>query len=537
MTETRNGITEIVMPGHDSMDKEWLTSYWEVFTECVIELNAEYIVTHLMMRAESRFEKTDMVGKSFLDISVDEDKDFIITRLDLLKGNDTTYARFQFLSILNRYFRWTLIPFYEDGVFAGCRGVAVDVTKQTLDERLLEEAREEAEAANAAKSEFLSRMSHEIRTPMNAIIGMISIGLGSDDINRKDYCFQRADNAAKHLLGIINDILDMSKIEADKFELSNNIFDFQKTLSNITNMALVYAEEKHLIFSVNVGDGVPSLILGDELRLSQVMMNLLTNAIKFTPERGTVSLNITMLYEGQEDVILLIEIADNGIGISLEQQTRLFSPFNQADANISQLFGGTGLGLAITKKIVELAGGIIWIESELGEGAKFIFTLRTKKVGCETCEDMCRINELCDTTSGESNESYDFSDYTILIAEDVDINREILSAVLSDSKINIEYAENGSLAVSMYEEDPLKFDLILMDINMPVMDGYEATRQIREFDKETGKNVPIIAMTANVFKEDIEKCLEYGMIDHIGKPIDEHYLFAILKKYLDGRKK
>jgi len=489
------------------------------------------------MKDDSRFANTDMIGKSLLDISVEEDKEFIISRLDLLKTDDIAYARFQFLSILDRYFRWTLIPFYREGVFAGCRGVAVDVTQQTLNEKLLEEAREEAEAANAAKSEFLSRMSHEIRTPMNAIIGMISIGLGSDDINRKDYCFQRADNAAKHLLGIINDILDMSKIEADKFELSYNVFDFQKTLSNITNMALVYAEEKQLIFSVNVGDGVPSLILGDELRLSQVMMNLLTNAIKFTPEKGTVSLNITTLDDSREEVILLVEIADNGIGISLEQQTRLFSPFNQADAHISQLFGGTGLGLAITKKIVELMGGIIWIESELGEGAKFIFTLRTKKISCDTCEDMCKINELCDTTAGDSDESYDFSDSTILIAEDVDINREILSAVLEASKINIEYAENGSLAVSMYEEDPLKYDLILMDINMPVMDGYEATRLIREFDKETGKNIPIIAMTANVFKEDIEKCLAYGMIDHIGKPIDEHYLFSILKKYLEGKKK
>jgi len=535
MKEASSKFIETTMPGYEGMDKSWLTTYWEVFTECIIELNAVHTVTYLRLKSDSRIAGIKMVGKSFLDFSVEDDKPFVMKELDMIKYARSSYARFTFLSLLVRYYRWTLIPFHKDGVYAGCHGVAVDVTQQKLNEMLLEEARKEAESANAAKSEFLSRMSHEIRTPMNAIIGMINIGLGADSAERKDYCFNRADSAAKHLLGIINDILDMSKIEADKFDLSYSIFNFKEAIDNITNMALVRAEEKQQDFIVNFDDDVPSYILGDELRLSQVITNLLTNASKFTPEKGTVSLSIKKFDETAGEVMLLIEVADTGIGISEEQQSRLFSPFNQADSSISQSFGGTGLGLAISKKIVELMGGIIWIESELGKGSKFIFTLQSEKIDREILTESSNKTDMDETHIFEKNGTkpvYDFSGHTILVAEDVDINREIMTAILDDTAISIDYAEDGKAAVSMFEENPGKYDLILMDINMPEMDGYEATRMICKIERLNGISTPIIAMTANVFKEDIEKCIAAGMADHIGKPIDPDNLFNKLDKYL-----
>ena len=639
-------VIEEAAPGASKSDLSWMIPFWESFTDCVIELDAQNKVTSIRRKADSLLVFPDIIGKSFPDIAAKKDREFVLQNLNQLKDSAVTYARFQFLSVLDRYYRWTLIPFYKDGEYSGCHGVAVDVTEQTkkeitlnwqravmeqgrdfvgiidtkgrvlyvnpggyamtgvepstvipleriltpkylktireegmkevrehgfwvgrgelvnLDgkvipiehsmfsindekgeiilfaniirdiseflehERMLEEALKAAEAANIAKSDFLSNMSHEIRTPINAIIGMINIGMNTDDIEKKDYCFMRADNAARHLLSLINDILDMSKIEADKLELSFHVFDFEKTLRNISSIANVRAEEKYINFIVNLGEDVPAFLLCDEMRLSQVITNLLTNAIKFTPEEGTVSLNIEKTYEKGDDIELRFEIVDTGIGISEEQQEKLFTSFNQADTSISQKYGGTGLGLAISKRIVELMDGKIWIESELDKGSKFIFTIKTKKVEKEIYE------------SEESNKKnvpkrrYEFKDKTILIAEDIDINREIMSSILEGSGITDEYAENGKIAVSMFEENPEKYDLILMDINMPEMNGYDATRQIRTF--ANGKNIPIIAMTANVFREDIEKCLNSGMNDHTGKPIDIDKLFLILNKYLNN---
>jgi PAS domain S-box-containing protein len=404
-----------------------------------------------------------------------------------------------------------------------------DITVFLEHEKTLEEARLAAEAANVAKSEFLSHMSHEIRTPMNAIIGMINIGMSADDPERKDYCFKKAKDAANHLVELINDVLDMSKIEADKLELSYNVFEFEKAMQNIVSITNVRAEEKQLDFIVNISDEVPVYILCDELRLSQVITNLLSNAMKFTPEKGTVILNVEKTDEAGDDVVLTIEVADTGIGISKEQQDRLFTSFNQANANITQSYGGTGLGLAISKRIVELMGGEIRIESELGKGSKFIFSIQTKKM-------QAPLSETIGDEHGETfDRSYDFRSHSILIAEDMEINREIMSAVLEVTGISIDYANTGRAAVSMFEKNHEKYDLILMDINMPEMDGYEATRQIRACDLKKARDIPIIAMTANVFKEDIERCITAGMNAHTGKPIDADELFNKLYQYLKAK--
>jgi signal transduction histidine kinase len=392
-------------------------------------------------------------------------------------------------------------------------------------EVILREAAElEARNASRAKGEFLSYMSHEIRSPLNAVIGMINIAVHSDEIQTIKYCLERAGSASKHVLGVINDILDMSKIEANKLELSYSEFNFRKMLTDIINVTGIRAEEKQQNLTVNLNANVPPFIIGDELRLSQVITNLLTNAIKFTPENGTITLGVEKLDEAEGELTIRIEVVDTGIGISEEQQKRLFTSYNQADNSITKTFGGTGLGLAISKRIVELMQGRIWIESELNKGSKFIFTIKVKKgTGME----------LAAKTDAEEA-SFNFKGHTILVAEDVEINREIVTALLEKTGISVDFAENGKEAVSMFKKAPDKYSLILMDVQMPEMDGYEATQAIRGLDSGAAKNIRIIALTANVFKEDIEKLLSAGMNDHIAKPIDPNDLYAMLKKHLEN---
>ena len=419
----------------------------------------------------------------------------------------------------NGFMRVEITPVMRNNAHIGSIMLLRDITQSKL---LIETT----QAASRSKSDFLSNMSHEIRTPLSAIIGMISIGLSTDNAEKKNYCLERADGASKHLLAIINDVLDMSKIEANKFELSPSEFSLKEALASITDLANTRAEEKRQTLTVSISGDVPQRISSDKLHLSQVVTNLLSNATKFTPENGSISLDISKVGESGGNVTLRFEVADTGIGVSKEQQERLFKPFNQADASITGKFGGTGLGLAISKRIVELMDGEIWIESELGKGAKFIFTVVVAKLPDVPGEGDA------DFESNRSGKNYDFSSHCLLVAEDVEINREIMSAILEGTGVSIDFAENGRIAVSLFTENPDKYSLILMDINMPEMDGYEATREIRQLDVERAGKIPIIAMTANVFREDIEKCISSGMNDHTGKPIDTVALFGMLNKYL-----
>jgi len=397
---------------------------------------------------------------------------------------------------------------------------------KTKEISLREAAELEAQNASRAKSEFLSHMSHEIRSPLNAVLGMIIIAKEENDIQTIKRYLDKAGGASKHILGVINNILDMSKIEANKLDLSYSDFDFRKMLSNIIDVTSVRAKEKHQDITVNVNDNVPPYLISDELRLSQVITNLLTNAIKFTPENGKIILNAQMLEEASctdGEITMRIEVIDNGVGISPEQQAKLFMAYNQADRTIAKQFGGTGLGLAISKRIIELMQGTIWIESELNKGAKFIFTIKAKK-GTGKASNV--------SFDKPSETGFNFKGYTILTAEDIEINREIISALLEKTGVSIDFAENGKEVVSMFKEHSDKYNLILMDINMPEMNGDEATRVIRALESPQAKNIPIIAMTADAFREDIDKCLSAGMVDHIAKPIDPNILLAKLKQYL-----
>ncbi|QQO09329.1 response regulator [Breznakiella homolactica] len=543
----------------------------------------------------------------------------------------------------------------------GIGAIAVDVTENRRIEKELVIAKEQAEQSSLAKGRFLSRMSHEMRTPMNAIIGMTSIAKSSEDPDRMAYCLGRIDEASNHLLGVINDILDMSKIEAGKFELNYSRFNFEKMLVRVTNVMNFRIDEKEQNFIVKVNPEVPEYIVSDEQRLAQVLTNLISNAVKFTPEGGTITLSVGKTAEADGMCTLQIEVSDTGIGISPDQQERLFQSFEQADGSIARKYGGTGLGLAISKSIVEMMDGSIGVESEPGKGSRFIFSVQAERGypdsdeakppapdwsslrvlavddapevreyfldiadsigfscavaagGAEACrlldespeppfniifvdwrmpgmngiELTRRIKEqygsntvvimisatewttieheaqnagvdaflpkplfpslivdcITQCLGGKRARRDDrgaapdrrgiFRGKRILLAEDVEINREIVVSLLEDTEITVEFAENGAQAVSVFSGRPGDFDLILMDIHMPEMDGYEATRRIRGLDLPESGTIPIIAMTANVFREDIEACLAAGMNGHVGKPVDLEELLSILKKHLN----
>ena len=385
-------------------------------------------------------------------------------------------------------------------------------------------AKEQAETANRYKSEFLSRMSHEMRTPMNAIIGMANIAKKSFEAAEKEYCLDKITDASRHLLGIINDILDMSAIEADKFDLDFSDFSFENMISGVLDITKFLTEEKNQDLSVYTDPSIPEYIHGDEQRLAQVMINLLTNATKFTPNNGSVKCGIRLESEENDILTLRVEIADTGIGISKEQQKRLFIPFEQVDGSTTRKYGGTGLGLAICKRILEFMGGNISVESEPGKGSKFTFTFKAEKV---------LKTKISNNETGTAEESeLSLEGKNALLAEDIEINREIVMAMFGNTGMTIDCVDNGKKAAETFAANPCKYDIIFMDMQMPEVDGLEATRIIRALGIPEAVNVPIVAMTANVFKEDIEKCLSAGMNDHIGKPIDFGEVVAILHKYL-----
>jgi signal transduction histidine kinase/CheY-like chemotaxis protein len=524
----------------------------------------------------------------------------------------------------------------------------------------IDRAKNKSDRESKHKSAFLANMSHEIRTPMNAIIGMTTIGKAAPDIHRKDYCFTKIEDASNHLLGVINDILDMSKIEANKFELTPAEFNFEKMLQRVVNVVNFRVDEKHQKFTVHIDKNIPRFLIGDDQRIAQVITNLLGNAIKFTPENGSISLNTRFMGEDNGLCRIQISVSDTGIGMSEEQQKRIFMSFEQAESSTTRKYGGTGLGLAISRSIAEMMGGAIWVESEVNSGSTFTFSIQIKRgtqinegllspdvnfsnlrimavdddrdildyfveiaesfgiTGCATAlsgeealglvvrngeyhiyfvdwrmpimDGIQLAAEIKKRTSGKSvvimisaaewtsieadavkagvdkflskplfpsdilnviqecmsldrkqvkdeQDSIDgiFAGRHILLVEDVDINREIVQALLEPTHLEIDCAENGVEAVQLFKKAPGKYDMILMDVQMPEMDGYEATRQIRALKTSEAKTIRIVAMTANVFRDDIERCLEAGMDDHIGKPVDFHELIDKLRISMQGR--
>jgi signal transduction histidine kinase/CheY-like chemotaxis protein len=425
-------------------------------------------------------------------------------------------------------------------------------SRETTRARKVAEAElKRAEEASRAKGDFLSNMSHEIRTPMNAIIGMTTIGQRTTDPAVKDRCLEQIHDASNHLLGIINDILDMSKIEANKLVLNEVPFDIRKIIGTVTNVISFRAAETNQNIKVVIDEQIPTLLVGDDQRLAQVITNLLSNAIKFSPDHAVIDLTVELLDATNDACTIRIAVRDSGIGISEEQMSRLFQSFEQAESGISRTYGGTGLGLAISKRIVETMKGEIGAKSELGVGSTFFFTVKLRLADEAAATAMMEAaagagggaaaagaagagaGAAAGAGQSEAEQDPDFSAYRILLVEDIEVNREIVSALLEPTAIHIEETQNGLEALNQFAADPERYDLILMDVQMPEMDGYTATQRIRALDAPWAQKVPIIAMTANVFREDVERALDSGMNAHIGKPINLDELMELLRTHLN----
>ncbi|MDR1572728.1 MAG: transporter substrate-binding domain-containing protein, partial [Clostridiales Family XIII bacterium] len=397
--------------------------------------------------------------------------------------------------------------------------------EKTVGERTaaLEVQTKAAEAAAKAKSDFLSNMSHEIRTPLNAIIGMTEIAENAADISQMRSCNVRIKDASRYLLGLVTDILDMSKIEAGKMELYMQPFSLPAILEQVKEMFLPRCKSKNIDFGL-VCDRVPPFVNSDGQRLLQVLTNLVSNAVKFTPENGRIDLIVRQTGEIDEKGVVALEfsVKDTGIGMSDEQQENLFQAFQQGDNSISARYGGTGLGLTISKRIVDLLGGDIRVSATLGQGS--VFTVAVPVQVCEASE--------CPAQEPVSSENPDFESRTLLLVEDVEINREIVATLLAPSGIRIIEAENGNEAIEKFERFSSEIDIVFMDIKMPFMDGFDATAAIRSSGRPGADTVPIIALTANAFQEDIDRAHAVGMNDHLSKPIDIDRVFAVMRKYL-----
>lgn len=390
-------------------------------------------------------------------------------------------------------------------------------------EKVLNEAMHAAEESNRAKGEFLANMSHELRTPLNGILGMTQILLHSKLTFEQKNDILTLKNSAETLLKILNDILDFSKIEVGKLDLENIAFNLRKELSDFFKLASSVANQKNIDFEFFFDQNIPEFVFGDPLRIKQIIMNLTNNAMKFTT-KGYVKVNILTLSISESIINLKIEVADTGIGIPKNKLEDIFLAFNQADSSTTRKYGGTGLGLSICAQLAHLMGGAIYVNSTVGKGSTFIFTV-TLGVASQSIIDqsLLIINE-------NKNLKIEKKQLKILLAEDNLINQKITVTFLKRLGHTVDVADNGRIAIEKYQSG--SYDLILMDIQMPEVSGFEATSTIREIEKQSSGHIPIVALTAHALVGDKEKCLASGMDDYLTKPLSYESLEKSISKYL-----
>jgi len=393
-------------------------------------------------------------------------------------------------------------------------GYRVDITE-------LVQATEAAQEASRAKSQFLANMSHELRTPMNAVLGMLTL-LGKTDLTPRqtDYA-AKSEAAAKSLLGLLNDILDLSKAEAGRMTLDPQPFHVKQLIDDLDVLVQAYIGTKPVETTLSLDPGTPSYVVGDAMRLKQVLVNLCGNAVKFT-DQGKVQLTVSVAHQDSHQIRLQFAVQDQGIGIAPENQARIFSDFIQAEASTTRRFGGTGLGLAISRRLIEQMGGTLELNSTLGQGSCFYFTLPFDlPLGAQDAAPMpLGVNTTPELATQQ------LSGFKILVAEDNFVNQQIACELLESEGAAVTLANNGQEALDMLMACNADVDVVLMDMQMPVMDGLTATRAIRQ--RWNAVDLPVVAMTANAMDSDRESCLAAGMNDHIGKPFNMAHLIQVL---------
>ncbi|MDR0852515.1 MAG: response regulator, partial [Clostridiales Family XIII bacterium] len=402
--------------------------------------------------------------------------------------------------------------------------IVVEETDALADiERSLNTMMVNMERMSHAKNDFLSNMSHEIRTPMSAIIGMTEIAKNAEDRERIDFCLQKIEDNSKHLIGVINDILDFSKIESGKLLLEDELFSLSKDMDFIIEMFRSKVEEKNITLNLSLKNIRHDGIFSDALRLNQVLINLISNAVKFTDAGGRIDLEVGEIMYLNGESVYSFSVSDTGIGIEPEQAKKLFTAFVQANAGTTKKYGGTGLGLVISKSIVEKMGGEIDLESTPGEGSTFSFTIRVNS------------QESADGADSGNNEDYtpDLSDKHLLIVDDIEINLIIALELLKETGIEMETAADGKEAFDKYMQSPVGYyDMIFMDMQMPVMNGCDSTVAIRNSGREDAESIKIVAVTANVMRDDVKRAYDAGMNAHVGKPIDFNEAYRVMGSLL-----